>query len=157
MNKYEIEKLKKIYIHLLRSIKRENTDIEGLIKYLLSSDFFVAPCSSAHHLACDGGLLKHSLNVYTNLCILNRIKGAEIPDDSIKIVALCHDFAKIRYYEPYMQNKKVYSDIGSNSDSLGRFDWVPTKSYKKSEDRLCIGSHGETSEYITRTFIPLTL
>ena len=38
---------------------------DALLNYLENkSDFFTAPASARYHLACEGGLCEHSLNVY---------------------------------------------------------------------------------------------
>lgn len=153
-----IEDNKNIFISLLRSIKRENAKIEDLIAFLEKSDFFVAPASTKYHGSYVGGLCEHSLNVYFNLVMLNALKGANLDEDSIKILALCHDFGKIGYYEKYIQNKKVYQDEGTLSDAGGKYEWVPTTAFRRMEKSLfVIGSHGERSEYITRCYLPLTL
>ena len=70
-----------------------------------------------------------------------------------------HDIGKAGCYEEYYQNKKVYSNFGSKSDELGKFDWFSVKAYKykDSKDRMCFGSHGQESEYLARCFIPLTM
>ena len=47
------------------NIKREGAD--KLLEYLEKSDFFVAPASTKFHGSYEGGLLKHSLNVYERL------------------------------------------------------------------------------------------
>ena len=61
-------------------------------------------------------------------------------------------------YEKTAINKKVYSDKGSKTDELGRFDWVSVPGYKTKEykDIFVMGTHGENSVYMTNTFIPLT-
>lgn len=50
-----------------RHIKREGAD--KLLEYLLSksSDFFFAPASTRYHGSYEGGLVEHSINVYTCL------------------------------------------------------------------------------------------
>ena len=143
---------------ILRSIKRENSNIEGLCEFLQKSDFFTAPCSSKFHLGIAGGLCLHSLNVYFNLCFLNDLKQTNLDEDTLKILGLCHDLGKIGVYEQYIQNKKVYSDLGSSSDSIGKFEWISVPAYKKRDiPFVLLGSHGEMSEYITRCYIPLRL
>ena len=48
---------------LLSSVDR--TGIDKLLGYIKSkTDFYAAPASTRYHLACEGGLLQHSLNVY---------------------------------------------------------------------------------------------
>lgn len=47
---------------LMYAVKRDG--IDKLMEYVRKSDFYTAPASSKFHLACEGGLLQHSLNVY---------------------------------------------------------------------------------------------
>ena len=37
--------------------------MDKLLEYIRKSDFYKAPASTKYHLACEGGLLQHSLNV----------------------------------------------------------------------------------------------
>lgn len=150
------------YIELLRSIHREGMDTEGLIAHLESGDFFTAPASTKYHNAFSGGVCDHSLNVYYNLMHLVKYKfpnNCPISEDSIKIVALCHDISKEQYYKMGSRNVKVYSETGKLSDNLGRFDWQSVSEWKTREpsERLIFGSHENTSEYLTRQYIPLTM
>lgn len=146
---------------LLRSIKRPNANIEGLINKLESSDFFTAPASTKYHNAYKGGLAEHSLNVYYNLKSLVELKGLKeiITDDNIIICGLLHDISKINFYEISYMNKKVYNEYGSKFDELGRFDWqsVPSFKVKPVTERFVFGNHEENSEFMIRTFIPLEL
>ena len=57
--------MKDDFIALLKSTNRDG--IEDLLKWLGSSDFYVAPASSRFHGSYAGGLLEHSLNVYDEL------------------------------------------------------------------------------------------
>ena len=152
---------KKVIIELLRQGVKRECNLEGLISKLESSDFFEAPASTRWHNAIPGGLADHSLNVYYNLKSLVRNKHLEedIPEESIIICGLLHDMSKINIYERSIRNKKVYSDSGSKSDNLGRFDWVSEQSYvtKNDKERFQYGNHEETSEYMIRRYIPLTL
>ena len=48
---------------LLSSVQRDG--IDKLMRYIKkNTDFYKAPASTRFHLACEGGLLQHSLNVY---------------------------------------------------------------------------------------------
>lgn len=65
---------------LMGSIARDGKD--ELMDYIKNkTDFYMAPASTQFHLACDGGLLQHSLNVYDCLVakksssISNKVKG----------------------------------------------------------------------------------
>ena len=183
----QIEKNKLEFIELVRSIHREGMDTEGLIKKLENSDFFVAPASTIYHNAYDGGLCEHSLNVYYTLnkfvnqffppsyktetlengtveYVKNEdgefiIETAQYSADTIKIVALFHDFSKMNFYEKTVMNKKIYNPAGSKSDEVGKFDWVAIPGFKvrETKEQFIYGTHGQNSEYMTGTFIPLTL
>ena len=59
---------KERFLNLCKSIKRDGVD--KLIEYLEHSDFFSCPASAKYHLAHQGGLLEHSLNVYDEMCRL---------------------------------------------------------------------------------------
>ena len=79
--------------------------------------------------------------------------------DSIKICGLLHDISRVNYYEKSAKNVKVYSKSGSKSDELGRFDWEAQTSYKvkDSKDRFVYGSLEQTSLYIIKKFLTLTM
>ena len=156
----EKNKNKETFLDLVRSINRPNMNKELLIKQLTESDFFDAPASTQHNNSFEGGLCKHCLNVYRNLVTLCHqfYFFDESLSDSIKIVALFHDFSKMNYYTGEIKNKKVYSDKGSKSDSMGKYDWVSVPGYtvKPADQRFCIGTPAENSAYMVNTFIPLT-
>jgi len=130
-------------------IKREGAD--ELLKFLLSSasDFFVAPASTRFHLAKEGGLVEHSINVYTCLKdYLNRGRvkaeyNLHFTDESITIVALLHDLCKMNVYQKTSRNIK---------DKNGT--WVQVPSYEYN-DTLPYG-HGEKSVYIISGFMRLS-
>lgn len=66
-----------------------------LIECMSDGGFYEAPCSGAHHLAEEGGLLTHSLNVLDAARALNSVWGHEVADDSLTIIALLHDLGKM--------------------------------------------------------------
>lgn len=160
LNKETLNSLKETFINHINSIEREGFRKEELLRKLENSDFYTAPASTRFHNCIEGGLLDHSLNVYYNLRSLVERKGLaeKIDEDSIKIVGLLHDMAKINFYKVYYKNEKVYSDSGTKRDEGGRFDWVAKKSYTviDDEERFLYGNHEQTSEYMIRTFVPLT-
>lgn len=112
---------------MLSGCNREGMD--KLIEYLRKSDFYTAPASTRFHSCHEGGLVEHSLNVAD--CLLNKLKDpiwadrlSEVGWESIIISALLHDICKSNYYVSEIKNKKIYSEHGSKSDSVGRYDWV---------------------------------
>lgn len=146
------------FIELVNSIEREGFLKEQLLNKLENSDFYYAPASTKYHGAYKGGLCEHSLNVYNNLVKLNEVKNSNISEDTLKIVALFHDLSKMNLYETYFQNKKNYHAGGSKHDEGGAFDWEAVSAYKVKEapDRFIFGSHEQTSEFMLRSYCPLT-
>ena len=153
---------KEYFLDLVRSIEREGMNTERLIAQLEGSDFFIAPASAMYHNAFKGGLCAHSLNVYKTLVDMCNVMYPDntCPYDAntLKIVALFHDFDKMNKYECNVINKKVYSEAGTKYDQMGKYDWVSVAGYKRKEaaDVFLLGTHGENSVYMTETFIPLT-
>lgn len=163
LTEQNIQENKERFISLVNSITREGVDKERLIAQLNGSDFFEAPASAIYHNSFKGGLCAHCLNVYDWICKLaedtEQTAGqAPYPEDSLKIVALFHDFDKMNKYEKSFRNVKVYSPTGSKYDEMGKFDWQSVPGYKRKEDAdvFTIGTHGENSVYMTETFIPLS-
>lgn len=152
------------FIGLVNHIERQNANIDGLLDMLEDSDFFKAPASTRFHCAHEGGLVAHSLNVYSMLKSMNKSVyeafGMTSPydEDTIRIVSLFHDISKMNYYEPSVRNVKVYKENGSKYDEMGRFDWEAQKSFKvkEPEDRYMLGTHGENSARILSQYIPMT-
>lgn len=159
-NNEELATMKAEFLSILDSIKREGMNKDGLVAKLESSDFFTAPASTRYHNSVRGGLLDHSLNVYYNLKSLVERRGLseKISEDSIKIVGLLSDMSKMNFYQVSYRNEKKYHDYGTKSDEGGRFDWIATKCYTVIDDkeRFLYGNHEQTSEYMVRTYIPLT-
>ena len=56
-----LENCRKEIVGLLVGTGRENMD--KLINYMDENGFFTSPCSGSYHLAYEGGLAEHSLNV----------------------------------------------------------------------------------------------
>jgi hypothetical protein len=128
-------------------IERPGSD--KLLDYLTkSSDFFTAPASTRFHLAEEGGLCKHSLNVYNRLLRLVEMQYGDnwenvYSHESIAICALLHDICKTNMYKIESRNVK---DVTGN--------WIK-KNYYTIEEDLPYG-HGEKSVYIINGFLRLT-
>ena len=98
------------------SIFKENITREGsdkLLDFLENrSDFFTAPSSTRYHNAFEGGLLRHSLNVYHCLVAYlerKRVKneyGLSVSAETAAIVALLHDVCKVNFYRVGWRNVK---------------------------------------------------
>lgn len=85
-------------IGILKDIKREG--IKDYIQYIENSDFFSAPASTKYHRDYPGGLVEHCLNLLEPLKLSNsRLKKKEqLSEDSLIIIALCHDVCKEGLY-----------------------------------------------------------
>lgn len=130
------------------NIKRPGA--EDLLDYLENkSDFFTAPASARYHSAFEGGLCEHSLNVYDCLVdYLNRPRVREVyeldySDETVALVALCHDPCKIGCYKSSVRNVKQVD---------GSWRQVPTFQF---DDPMPYG-HGEKSVYIINGYVRLT-
>ena len=130
------------------NIKREGAD--KLLEFLEKSDFFTAPASTRFHGAYEGGLLRHSLNVYECLtAYLERERVKErykltVSDESAAVVALLHDLCKVNFYTVSYRNVK--------NEETSKWEKQP---YYSINDTLPYG-HGEKSVYMISGFMRLS-
>jgi hypothetical protein len=96
-------------ISLLESTGRKG--IESVINHLVDGGFFNVPASIHHHNNFEGGLAKHSLEVYHEAMNLYESFTTKIPflgtvidSNSIILCALLHDVCKMDVF--YMRNGK---------------------------------------------------
>ena len=152
---------------LLKSVQRDGMD--KLIRYIQkNTDFYKAPASTRFHLACEGGLLQHSLNVYD--CLVAKRDSSiwkdvlkYIPDESLILVALLHDLCKTNFYVEGTKNQKTYDvekvaateNWQRKHDAQVDFIWETVKSYQV-EDQLPLGL-GEKSVMLIQCYIRLTM
>lgn len=137
--------MKSDVIGILKTVER--TGIDNLLKWLENeTDFFKAPASTRFHGSYEGGLLKHSYNVYQCLSSLEctkEFKNFKFNSDSIVIVSLLHDVCKTNFYKVSMRNTK---------DETGAWIKVP---FYEIEDTEPYG-HGEKSVMLIEKHIDLT-
>ena len=119
--------------------------LERLLAWLEKSDFYTAPASTKYHLAEEGGLLAHSLNVYDEMCRLRDLYNdyTGVSDESVAIMALFHDLCKVNMYKPDTRNVKID----------GKWTSVPTYTV---DEKFSFGGHGSKSVYLLQQFIALT-
>lgn len=150
---------------LMASITRDGKD--ALMDYIKNkTDFYLAPASTQFHLACDGGLLQHSLNVYD--CLLAKKESPiwkdifeEIPEESLIIMALLHDLCKVNFYVKGTKNQKTYDadkvaaaeGWQRKHDDMGDFIWETVLRYEIN-DTMPLG-HGEKSVMLINCFMKL--
>ena len=133
--------------------KIKRTGVDQLLDFLETSDFFKAPASTKYHNSFEGGLFKHSMNVYKRLLKHCAEEKIEVDEESIAIVGLFHDLCKTNFYVKDFKNVKVYSETGSKYDEKGHYDWKTQEVYVVDE-KFMFG-HGEKSVFMLQTFIPL--
>lgn len=127
------------FIRLLQSTGRNGMD--AVTDYLRKSGFFIAPASVKRHLAYDGGLAEHSMNVYNVAMMLygdlTRVAPDAVKDineDNVTIAALLHDICKANIYKKILKWRK---DETNNK-------WERYEAYEADYSRFPIG-HGEKS------------
>lgn len=87
--------MRETIIEMLMSTKREH--MEALVNWMDENGFFTAPCSGSYHLAYEGGLAEHSMNVMRQALRLAETLDADkkmLDRDSVVIAALLHDLGK---------------------------------------------------------------
>lgn len=122
--------------------------VDRLLSYLeWETDFFTAPASTKYHGSFEGGLVKHSLDVFRWLVRFGAIVSSKldgVPFNSIAIAALLHDICKANFYEMATRNVK--------NQTTGQWEQVP---YYSINDQFPVG-HGEKSVMIAQRFISLS-
>lgn len=113
------------------------------LNWLSSTDFFTAPASTKYHGAWEGGLVQHSLNVYSQLKKLCKWYECDASDESIAIVSLFHDVCKANVYKVEMRWRKNAAD-----------KWEQYPIYTFKED-FAYGGHGSKSVYLVQSFMSL--
>ena len=114
---------------------------DRLLEWLLNTDFFTAPASTRFHAAYEGGLVEHSLNVYSIMMKKHFVEGEDDPE-SAAICTLLHDICKAGFYEVAFRNRK---------NDAGVWEKVP---YYTINDKFPYG-HGEKSVFLIERFMRL--
>lgn len=140
----DIEGNKNHISNLLLQTRRQGVD--KLLEHMDKQGFFTAPCSTNYHLAKDGGLAEHSLNVYRSMVTFyNAQQEFTVDSDTIKIVSLLHDLGKMGHH-----NKPNYVKT-----SLLKSGKAPAKPFETNKELLYI-PHEIESIAIAQRFIELS-
>lgn len=131
-------------------LKTEREGMEDLLDYMQECGFLTAPCSGQYHLAKEGGLLEHSINVLhiaekISVALYGAKKLTKSNKDSIAICALLHDLGKMGQFDKSNYIPNILKS-GEQSDS---------KPYKTNSDLLSV-DHEIRSIVIASMFIDLT-
>lgn len=139
MEQARLTEMKEEFIRLLK--KTERPGVDKLIDWIETTDFYTAPASTRFHGNYEGGLLEHSLNVYTALLNLSMCTSSVINeedvmhDDTMIITALLHDLCKANTYKTAQRWRK---------DANNRWESYDTFEFNEDEPL----GHGEKSVYI---------
>jgi hypothetical protein len=84
------------HAHLLDYVVERAEEVLRFEKFLATNtSWLTAPASTRYHLAEEGGLVQHSLNVARTLLTLRRMLAPDLSAESCVIVALYHDVGKV--------------------------------------------------------------
>lgn len=86
-----------------------------LQNFLYSNLYFEAPASIKHHLATKGGLMIHSLSVYSVFKKLCSDYHLDVPEDVQIKSALLHDLCKIRT-NVFVEDKWTYVNVKGHAE-----------------------------------------
>lgn len=140
--------IEKEILHELMKTEREG--VEDLIAYMEDIGYFTAPCSGGNHLAKEGGLAEHSLNVLhaaqkISVSLIGG-KNLTIPmQNSITLCALLHDLGKCGQFG---KPEYVENILASGKPST-------TKPFKRNPELLNV-PHEIRSIAMCALFIDLT-
>ena len=134
------EKMKEVreeILEILKSTKRPGMD--KLCEKLDEIGFFTAPCSGSYHLAEEGGLAEHSLNVYK---IMDADAAMKFGTDeyvsiinSIKVCALLHDVGKCGDYgKPNYVPNMIKDGRPTKADPVQKYKQSESKPYETNKD-----------------------
>lgn len=135
-------------------LARNNINRKGvneLLDWLTThTDFFYAPCSTRFHLSEEGGLCKHSLNVYNHFLKIGKAEYLNnINLETATLITLFHDICKVNTYKPSKKSRKTGKILAN-----GKPEWEDYTGYDFDEEFPY--GHGEKSVYLLQKFIELT-
>ncbi len=139
-------------------ISTGRTGMRDLIACMKDNGFFAAPCSGSNHLAKEGGLAEHSVNVYeimkdTFLCMLPE-KGTELIE-SVIICSLLHDLGKMGDYGKPNYVPNMIKSRKKNENGEYPLVQSETKPFEVNKELLYI-PHEVRSVVIAERYIHLT-
>ena len=106
LEKINVEVTEEEFEKYYKEIKRDGAD--ELLNFLKEKNFFTQPASRKYHGAYDGGLARHSINVYKRLKWLCEYEKETYSEETIAIVSLLHDLCKADLYKKTTEGGYVY-------------------------------------------------
>ncbi len=148
--------MRKRIIDALLSTKREN--MEQMIAWMDENGFFTAPCSGNYHLAYEGGLAEHSLNVMEQALVLADTLDQEkelFGKESVIIAALLHDLGKTGQFGKPNYTPNMLKGRATKANPNPEPYQSPKKPFVTNPDLLYV-DHEIRSIQIASQFIELT-
>lgn len=139
----KVFELKKQFLGYAKGIERPGMD--NLLKWLDESGFYKAPASSRYHLAEEGGLVEHTLNVVDVALKFNESLDRPVDEESLILSCLFHDLGKHQYFGKDFYSKKPLLKSGKE----------PAQPYERNKDLISV-PHEISSVHILSQFIELT-
>ncbi len=145
--------------NLLMPIRREGMD--KLLAWMEENGFYQMPCSGGNHLAKEGGLAEHSLNVLgimqdMSFLLCNGQDGLSKEDqDAIYICALLHDLGKCGDYGKPGYIPNMLKGRATKANPEPEPYQSPSKPFKVN-DELSAVDHEIRSVKIASKYISLT-
>ncbi len=138
-----------------KMIETGRDGMSGLLHHMRECGFYEAPCSTQYHLAKEGGLAEHTMNVCLLAEKLAELLEPDLDMDSVRIAAILHDLGKTGQfgkpgYIPHYTKPRVTK---ANPDP------APVRSEKKpfeSNPDLLYVDHEIRSIQIASQYIKLT-
>lgn len=141
-------------INLLRSTQRPG--IDNLIREMEDGGYFTAPCSGGNHLAKEGGLARHSINVYELACGIASGLPYNFNDSKLIIITLLHDLGKMGDHgKPNYVPNMVQDGRPTKTNPEQKYKQSESKPYAVNGELLYI-PHEARSIMIARQHIELT-
>ena len=148
--------MRKRIIDALLSTKRGN--MEQMIAWMDENGFFTAPCSGNYHLAYEGGLAEHSLNVMEQALVLADTLDQEkelFGKESVIIAALLHDLGKTGQFGKPNYTPNMLKGRATKANPNPEPYQSPKKPFITNPDLLYV-DHEIRSIQIASQFIELT-
>ena len=138
---------------LLLSTRR--TGMFMLFEHMENEGFFEAPCSGSYHLAKEGGLAEHSLNVYETMKIMSDALF-NVDNNELIIVSILHDLGKMgQFGKPNYTENYVKDGRPTKSEPEQKYKRSETKPFVTNPDLLNV-PHEIRSIAIASKYIELT-
>lgn len=134
--------------------------MDKLIDWMENNGFFTSPCSGGNHLAKEGGLAEHSLNVFrlmnADAVCKMKVEDYESNKSSIIITSLLHDLGKCGDYgKPGYVPNMIKDGRPTKAEPEQKYKQSETKPFEVNKELIPV-DHEIRSVKIASKFIDLT-